>query len=738
MARYTKTGTPNTIGQLNSELDNIATAINDTLSRKGDSPNQLETDLDMNSNRILNLPTPINESEAARLKDIVLAKGVESPITTLNLIGLSGVFTVGTIVQTTGYTTAGDGGSGTWIKTSNTAAASQSPTQLTLSSLTDSEGSRWDLVVNGKAEISVEALGAVATQNINNIITAISTAGYTVVCGNVSYNTNGLVVPNNTKIMGNKTTFTTTDTRFCLRSNGGLLDVSGLTFDGESSLGSNSVLVTSGGLKAKDCVFKNATTNAGYGEGLQISGTTQESRIENCLFINNDNAGMSMLKGLDVLVSGCYSVSNGGSGFIFNNYASALNQNIDNIIITSCWAINNSGTGFTFGNPYNDNNFNGDNFGHSNNVCTNVTGSDLLSFGNTVYGFTLSMTDGTMTNIQAQQNAFGGVLVNGNRININNPIISHNPLFGIDIGQGKVITVTGGEVSFNSATGGQGFLIEASQQVVVTGTYIHNNGGNFNANLSINTIGGTGNGRYFPLVASDIYLAARVACTGSRIGFDIKDNPFDVIDSNIYDGPDALLYTRYAVKSGNLSNLNATTRDSSYGATIASNKLVTPDICKVVSLNTTDTINSIRSRSNTFYEGATAYYEITAAGSGYTASTTTAAVSGDGSGATCTVFVNQGTVVGLRVDNKGSGYTSATVAITDSASGSGATATVKIGMDLVESETLLLMHNQAQTITRAGAITVDSPSGGNLSAPAKGSTRLRERFGSWIVEAKNY
>lgn len=51
MARYTKNDQP--VGEtvktgLNTELQNIETAIADTLSRKGDSPNAMEADLDIN------------------------------------------------------------------------------------------------------------------------------------------------------------------------------------------------------------------------------------------------------------------------------------------------------------------------------------------------------------------------------------------------------------------------------------------------------------------------------------------------------------------------------------------------------------------------------------------------------------------------------------------------------------------------------------------------------------------
>lgn len=69
MARYTKQ-TVGTVPAINTELTNIQTAINDTLSRKGDSPNQMEALLDMNSNRIINLPEPVSGHEPLRLQDV--------------------------------------------------------------------------------------------------------------------------------------------------------------------------------------------------------------------------------------------------------------------------------------------------------------------------------------------------------------------------------------------------------------------------------------------------------------------------------------------------------------------------------------------------------------------------------------------------------------------------------------------------------------------------------------------
>lgn len=55
---------------LNSNFDKIEEAFDNTLSRDGSGPNFMETELDMNSNRIINLPEPVEPTDAVRLQDI--------------------------------------------------------------------------------------------------------------------------------------------------------------------------------------------------------------------------------------------------------------------------------------------------------------------------------------------------------------------------------------------------------------------------------------------------------------------------------------------------------------------------------------------------------------------------------------------------------------------------------------------------------------------------------------------
>lgn len=63
------------VGVINTNSAIIETAMDNTLSRDGTTPNQMEATLDMNSNRIINLPAPISADEPARLTDLNTLNG---------------------------------------------------------------------------------------------------------------------------------------------------------------------------------------------------------------------------------------------------------------------------------------------------------------------------------------------------------------------------------------------------------------------------------------------------------------------------------------------------------------------------------------------------------------------------------------------------------------------------------------------------------------------------------------
>lgn len=67
------------VAAINANNASTEAALDNTLSRDGSSPNQMEATLDMNSERIINLPAPISPTEPARLQDVT-GTAVLSPL----------------------------------------------------------------------------------------------------------------------------------------------------------------------------------------------------------------------------------------------------------------------------------------------------------------------------------------------------------------------------------------------------------------------------------------------------------------------------------------------------------------------------------------------------------------------------------------------------------------------------------------------------------------------------------
>ena len=73
MAKLTLTDYSGGFASVEALNDNnalIEAAMENTLSLDGTTPNSMQADFDMNSNRVLNLPEPLNSNEAARLQDV--------------------------------------------------------------------------------------------------------------------------------------------------------------------------------------------------------------------------------------------------------------------------------------------------------------------------------------------------------------------------------------------------------------------------------------------------------------------------------------------------------------------------------------------------------------------------------------------------------------------------------------------------------------------------------------------
>ena len=77
MSRYIRKELTGSLSPVNSELEKIQNSIKELLSRTGETPNQMLANLDMNSQRIINLPFPQTPSEPLRLGDVVSTQASE-------------------------------------------------------------------------------------------------------------------------------------------------------------------------------------------------------------------------------------------------------------------------------------------------------------------------------------------------------------------------------------------------------------------------------------------------------------------------------------------------------------------------------------------------------------------------------------------------------------------------------------------------------------------------------------
>lgn len=81
----------NAPASINGVISQIEAAFDTVLSRDNRAPNQLNTDLDINSNRVINHPAPGSALDLVRLKDVKdLVEGASSSVeTALSAVQLS-------------------------------------------------------------------------------------------------------------------------------------------------------------------------------------------------------------------------------------------------------------------------------------------------------------------------------------------------------------------------------------------------------------------------------------------------------------------------------------------------------------------------------------------------------------------------------------------------------------------------------------------------------------------------
>ena len=169
MANYTRNTLTGSLAPVNNELEKIQQAIIDKLDR---SPavaqsNAMLNNLDMNSNRIINYPNAVGDSDLVTKGQVsslapvqsvnglvgnvvILSREANTLDATTTLISGELSESIDTIVRTRGFANAGDGGGAEWMQNGVTGQTpSQTPLQLSGILLNDVKGNQWALITNG-------------------------------------------------------------------------------------------------------------------------------------------------------------------------------------------------------------------------------------------------------------------------------------------------------------------------------------------------------------------------------------------------------------------------------------------------------------------------------------------------------------------------------------------------------------------------------------------------------------
>src|SRR6266436_9346516 len=161
---------------INTNTTTVQTAFDDTLSRAGFQPNVMNSPLDMNNNRIINLPPPGSQTEPIRL---IYFQTLVTPPTAVNTIqtrifdSRSAAILVSipigsgiSFIETGGFATAGDGGHAKYFR----------DVSLTTGGFQTADGSFWSLA---DSDVNIKQFGAIAGQGNAAVTTTAFTNAVT-------------------------------------------------------------------------------------------------------------------------------------------------------------------------------------------------------------------------------------------------------------------------------------------------------------------------------------------------------------------------------------------------------------------------------------------------------------------------------------------------------------------------------------------------------------------------------
>lgn len=257
--------------EINSNFQTIQAALDNTLSRDGTSPNQIENTIDMNSNQIINLPTPMTGGSPARLQDLSTLNGAG----TVTNIPTGG--TTGQILSKTSNTDFAVGwvsSSGISAGTNITTTGSNPTTIATIADPTFSTSVTTPEVLNSSGILTMNTSGTVTVPNVTDTLVGKAT---TDTLSNKTIDT----ASNTVKIAGTSITSTTGSGAVVLENNPSL----------------SGVALSSLATEAAYSIVGNTTSSVASPTAFTIGGLTQKSSPASTdLLLIQDQASSGALK----------------------------------------------------------------------------------------------------------------------------------------------------------------------------------------------------------------------------------------------------------------------------------------------------------------------------------------------------------------------------------------------------------------------------------------------------------
>lgn len=546
-------------------------------------------------------------------------------------------------------------------------------------------------------------------------------------------------------------------TNYMVFANVPKLYITGVAFDANKAENARpcdcfTVYTACNDLSLDNCAFMNAKAVNGYGTGLGVFGNSAGGttyRVIDCRITGHDGVGLTSPDFDNVIISRNYVADNGRNGIQVASIDPAYLQKHHYVIVSDNICANNGGSGISCGNFLEDNVLDTTPvYGHGTPDTVGMVVSGNICYGNLAYGLAISGDNVAVTGNVVMHNGttvggFGGVLLNGRFCTLSDNSIRFNGTYGLDAGGSEYCTLSGNTIVSNGFAGwGTGANLGGTVGVVFVGNLLKENGGPTSYEVSVQNVETDAIGWALPELTRDLSIRGNtIWLVDTRLGVHVQDGArdIDVVDNMFRltgSSATAANAIKFVGKRGNIKdNTVSTTADPLTINPDGNGILWVPDVLDTLLVTSSTTINAIQYQS-AGWVGAKgiAWIEVTNGGSGYTSSPTVV-VTGDGTGAQATAFIDgSGKVKGVRVSQYGTNYTTATVSFSGGG-GSGATATAQIGLPLVGRRELTIHFNAACTIKRNGPPVVLGPSGADLAAANTSTLTLQSIYGQWRAKA---